>query len=151
MAQSPRFTEEEIYLAACAAKRTEQVMKVELSEHGATIIIGTAAAASSPDAPQLKGILKIDDLAKHWNTSAGSVRRMIETGQIAAFRVGKLIRIRREEVERIDREGGTEGKQPVNEPVPYLPKTRPAPDRVLGRPDAFDLSRRSRKTGPKPE
>lgn len=43
-------------------------------------------------------------LAERWDCSEGLVRKLIETKELSAFRVGTLIRIRAPEVERYERE-----------------------------------------------
>ena len=42
----------------------------------------------------------VSTLAEHWRCSEGSVRNLIRSGQLGCFRLGTLIRIPAEEVER---------------------------------------------------
>lgn len=46
----------------------------------------------------------VSKLAARWACSEGAIRKKIERGELAAFRLGKLIRIRAEEVERVEGE-----------------------------------------------
>lgn len=43
-----------------------------------------------------------ETLATRWDCSAEKVRRMVHTGELAGFRLGKLIRIPAQEVERYE-------------------------------------------------
>lgn len=43
-----------------------------------------------------------ETLAQHWGCSAEKVRQMCRRGELAAFRLGKLIRIPASEVERVE-------------------------------------------------
>lgn len=52
--------------------------------------------------------LKPDQLAARWGCSERLIRKMIETGQLPAFRLGeKLYRISREAVEEYEKCGGS--------------------------------------------
>lgn len=44
----------------------------------------------------------LDALAERWGCSAEKIRRMVATGEIAGFRIGRLIRIPASEVERVE-------------------------------------------------
>lgn len=44
----------------------------------------------------------VASLAGHWECSEGVIRKLIASGQLQCFRVGALIRIRSEEVERFE-------------------------------------------------
>ena len=46
-------------------------------------------------------MLTIEDIAKHLNISAITVRRYIDNGQIKAVKIGKVWRISQEELDRI--------------------------------------------------
>ncbi len=50
----------------------------------------------------MREVFTINDVAERWECSSRHVRNMVETGQLPAFRVGKLIRIRRAVVEAIE-------------------------------------------------
>ena len=126
-----RFTEEDIYRAVKGAMRAGCNVVVEISPSGTIRLVPVAAlvapasnAEPAPSAP-LRDILTMRDLAKHWNISSRSVNNAITAGKINHFRIGSLIRIRREEVERIDREGGMVPKPVKDDPIPYLPPTIP--------------------------
>jgi len=144
MSRSPaRFTEDEIYSAVRGAARAGTNVAVEISPDGTIRLVPVGPAADnaasvkpSPVVAPLREILKLEDVAKHWNTSTGFVRRAVEAGKIRHFRIGKLIRIKREEVERIDCEGG-------------LPEKAAQNLTLRNRPDAFELGRRSRNAKPK--
>jgi excisionase family DNA binding protein len=113
---SPRFTEEEIFAAIRAAQRAEVSAAVEITTDGTIRIILAPPSAEAfravetrtkaPKPSPLRDILKIEDVAKHWGISSRSVRNAIGRGDIRHFKVGTLIRIKKEEVERIDSEGG---------------------------------------------
>ena len=70
-------------------------------------------------------------LAERWDCSDHQIRRMIEAGKLASFRVGKLIRIPAAEVERIECQPllpqdtaspgtGENGRSPLIAPVSEL-------------------------------
>lgn len=46
--------------------------------------------------------LTLSEVAERWDCSAEKIRRMVHDGELAAFRLGKLIRIPAQEVERYE-------------------------------------------------
>lgn len=46
-----------------------------------------------------------ETLGERWGCSAEKIRMMFHAGELAGFRLGKLIRIPASEVERFEREG----------------------------------------------
>jgi excisionase family DNA binding protein len=44
----------------------------------------------------------VDSLAERWGCSPGAIRNRIRTGEIQSFRIGTLIRIPANEVERVE-------------------------------------------------
>ena len=51
-----------------------------------------------------KRAFTVATLAKAWDCSEGIIRRMIAEGRLNVFRIGNLIRIRPDEVERFERQ-----------------------------------------------
>lgn len=45
---------------------------------------------------------KIPDLVSRWKISESTVRRKIREGKITAFHIGRVLRIERSEVERVE-------------------------------------------------
>ena len=45
----------------------------------------------------------VNDLASRWNCNPMSVYRLVESGKIKCFRIGRAIRIAKAEVERYER------------------------------------------------
>ena len=79
-----------------------------------------------------------ETLAERWGCSAEKVRRMYHSGEIAAFRLGKLIRIPADEVDRIECQASQ------NTPSSDIAESSFSP--IRERPDGFE-SRLARQTG----
>jgi len=52
--------------------------------------------------PPTPPTFSVASLAKRWGCSPGHIYNMIRKGQLQAFQIGKLHRIRAEEVQRIE-------------------------------------------------
>lgn len=65
-----------------------------------------------------------ETLAEHWSCSAQHVRDLVRAGKLPAFRVGRLIRIRREDVLAFE-QPETKGAPTEPPPPPELPFVPP--------------------------
>jgi excisionase family DNA binding protein len=52
--------------------------------------------------PNIPRPFTVPSLAERWGCSTGLVRKMIDRGQLRSFRIGALIRIPADEVERVE-------------------------------------------------
>lgn len=68
-----------------------------------------------------KAAHRVADLAERWSCSAGHIYGMIHSGKLRSFKIGTLLRISADEVNRI--EGGEESL--AAEPNPW--DTKPLP------------------------
>lgn len=50
-----------------------------------------------------KATYRMDELAARWGVSVDSVSRMVKNGQLAAFRIGRTVRIAASAVEQYER------------------------------------------------
>lgn len=55
-------------------------------------------------APFPDELLKLKQVANHFSVSTRTVRRWIDAGELVACRIGRTIRIRREDLERFIRQ-----------------------------------------------
>ena len=61
---------------------------------------------------EIKGPFTIARLAEYWGCSDQHIRNLINRGELPAIRIGKLIRIRQQDVERFDQQQAEErGRQ----------------------------------------
>ena len=81
--------------------------------------------------PERKKPFTVKTLAEHWSCSQDHIRDLITAGKLECFRLGHLIRILAEEVERIEcgssctEDLGAPSGEPIREPSvsPFARKT----------------------------
>jgi excisionase family DNA binding protein len=62
-------------------------------------------AEDDADSPQLPRLVKTGDAARDLAVSERHVRQLIAAGRITVVRIGAAVRIRRDELDRLAREG----------------------------------------------
>lgn len=74
-----------------------------------------------------------ETLATRWNCSAQKVRQMVHAGELQGFRLGKLIRIPAQEVERVEcLSGGLSGTEASSASPTGIPASELRLERMIG-------------------
>lgn len=69
----------------------------------------------------LPRVFKISDIAERWECSEHHVRKVIESGELRAFRIGKLWRVRLDAIDEYEARAAVEPKPPRPSPKPSEP------------------------------
>jgi excisionase family DNA binding protein len=88
----------------------------------------------------------VETLAERWGCSAGAIRNRINAGEIQVFRIGTLIRIPANEVEKIECPNMLSSASEVGSQSSGM--TRPAPAVARSLPRAIGQERRRKQGSP---